>query len=309
MRTVPTAFVFVCWFFTVSFSQINTNPPAGSPHDTRPEYQRNADAARVGQTEQVKKIVDRHRSVTNAPGRLESPEQRRTAEREKRKSLEEINALLSPPAEYRVKHSEFLKNKNTGMVRVFPDRGCDKGLVVSVESLERCGQTAPIKGAGSLFSFRLNKLPYYLDLTSVHYFIGQSDIHFTDGKFVVGTGSIQDIISDVGDVELDGVTLKSESVKFLRAFKPGDTVAKVALQNQTLAKGVTENGFVYSTSAKITLNRTYVLRSIAFSSRAYGSFWNTDVLTAFKVVGQEDDGSVVILWKELKESSAPFIRK
>jgi hypothetical protein len=240
---------------------------------------------------------------------IPSPEQRRAAELEKRKALEEINSLLSPPAEYRIKHSEFLKDKDTGLVRVFPDRGCDKGVVVTVQNLERCGQTVPIKGAGSLFSFRLNKLPYYLDLSSIHRFVQLSDIHFTDGKFVVGTKSILDIIGHIGDVDLEDVTLKSDSLKFLKSFKPGNNTAKVALQNQDLAKGITENGFLYSTSAAIALNRTYVFRSIAFRYGEYGSFWNTDVITAFKVVGQENDGSVILLWKELKESSAPYLRK
>ncbi|MEQ1764488.1 MAG: hypothetical protein ABL984_15265, partial [Pyrinomonadaceae bacterium] len=310
MRTikVPTALVFVLFSLTAAFSQTNTNPPPGSPLDTRPEYQRNADAARARQNEQVRRVVNQHRSVPSSPRKLESPEQRRTADLEKRKALEEINTLLSPPAEYRIKHAEFLKDKNTGIVRVFPDRGCDKGVVVSVENLERCGGTAPIRGAGSLFSFRLNKLPSYLSLKNVLYFIGLSDIHFVDGKFVVGTKSVQDIISDIGQVELADVTHKSDSVKFLKSFKPSDTAAKVALQNENLAKGVIENGFLYSTSTPIVLNRTYVLRSIAFSTHEYGSFWNTDVLTAFKVVGQENDGSVVILWKEMKESKAPLLR-
>lgn len=309
MRAIPTALVFVFCFLTVSFPQTNTNPPAGSPLDTRPEYQRNADAARARQNEQVKKAVDRHRTVFGGPREVVSPEQRRTAEAEKRKALEEINSLLSPPAEYGIRYEEFLKGKNTGIARLFPDRGCDKGLVVTVAALERCGGTAPIKGAGSRFSFRLNKLPDYVSLAFIQYLIGQSDIHFIDGQFVVGTESIQAIIGDVGEAELADVTLKSDSVKFLRSFKPANTVAKVAVQNQNLGKGVSENGYVYSTSASIALDRTYVLRSIAFRTREYASFWNTDVLTAFKVVGQEKDGSVVILWKEMKESKAPFLRK
>jgi len=308
MRTIPTALVFVICFLTVSFSQTNTNPPT-TPQDTRPEYQRNADAARSRQNDAVRRVIDQHRVVTGGRRELPSPEQRSAAELEKRKALEEINALLSPPEEYRLKHAEFLKEKNTGLVRIFPDRGCDKGTVVTVQSLERCGQTVPIKGAGSLYSFRLNKLPYYLDLSTVHLYVGLSDIHFNDGKFVVGTKSILDIIGDIGNVDLANVTLKSDSLKFLKSFKPGKNIAEVVRQTQDLTKGVTDNGILYSTSATVELNRTYVLRSIAFSTRAYSSFWNTDVLTVFKVVGKEEDGSVVILWKELKESDATFLRK
>lgn len=308
MKTIKTstALVFVLSSLISGFSQTSTTT---NPHDTRPDYQRNADAARSRQNDTVKRVVDQSRSVVGSPRRIESPEQRRAAEAEKRKALEEINSLLSVPPEYGIKYAEFLKGKKTGIARLFPDRGCDKGIVVSVAALERCGTTAPIKGAGSRFSFRLNKLPDYASLDFIQYLIGESDIHFVDGKFVVGTESIQDIIADIGEIELDDVALKSDAAKFLRSFKPANTVAKVAVQNQNLAAGVSENGFVYSTSVAITLDRTYLLRSIAFRTREYGSFWNTDVLTAFKVVGQETDGSVVILWKELKESRAPFLRK
>ena len=308
MKTIKIsiALVFVFLSLTIAFSQ--SSPPS-DPRDPRPEYMKHVDAGRERQDRRVKEIIEQSRSAASTPRKLESPEQRRAAELEKRKALAEINSLLSAPPEYGIRYAEFLKGKNTGIARLFPDRGCDKGVVVSVEALERCGGTAPIKGAGSLFSFRLNKLPDNTRLEFILYLIGQSDIHFIDGKFVVGTESIQDIIGDIGEVELADVTLKSESVKFLKSFKPGNTAAKVAIQNQNLAKGVNENGFSYSTSAPIRPNRTYVLRSIAYNSSIYKTFWNTDVITAFKVVGQENDGSVVILWKELKESNAPYLSR
>jgi hypothetical protein len=308
MKTIGTFHVLVLVLTSVTdgFSQASTN---ADPRDTRPEYMRNVDVGRTRQNERVKKVVDQSRSVVSSRGNPESPEQRRTAEIEKQEALAEVNRLLSVPPEYGARYAEFLKEKNTGLVRVFPDRGCDKGVVVSVENLERCGGTAPIKGAGSLFSFRLNKLPSYLDLASIHRLIGLSDIHFINGKFSVGTEAIQDAIADVGEVELTDVTLRSDSVKFLKSFKPGKTVAQVALQNQDLRNGIKENGFSYSTSATVMPNRTYVLRSIAYNSTGYRTFWHTDVITAFKVVGQENDGSVVIIWKELKESEAPYLRK
>jgi hypothetical protein len=276
---------------------------------------RDIDRDRARQNERVKKAIEQSQVVMGGVRRRkpiskeQREEQRKATELEKNQALEEINKALSAPPEYGIKYAEFLKGKNTGLARVFPDRGCDKGKVVSVENLERCGGTAPIWGAGSLYSFRLNKLPSDLPLWLIHGYIRNSDIHFVDGKFVVGTKSILDIIADIGNVELSDVTLKSDSVKFLKSFEPSGTAKKVALQRQDIEKGVNENGFLYSTSAPVGLNRTYVLRSIAFNLSGYKSFWNTDVFTAFKVVGQENDGSVVLLWKELKESSAPFLRK
>jgi hypothetical protein len=130
-----------------------------------------------------------------------------------------------------------------------------------------------------------------------------------DEKFNVGTNSIQDIIVDLGEISLAEVTVKSNGLRFLKAFRPSKTVAKVAVQNEELTKGITENGFFYSRSVPIELNRTYALRSVAHNPNRFKSFWHTDVITAFKIVGKEDDGSVILLWKELKESAAPYIRE
>lgn len=315
MKTIniSIALVFVLSSLISVYSQNSQTP---DPRDPRPEYKKHIDDDRARHNARIKKVVDQSQAVTRG-GRRGKPvskeqrqEQEKAAQLEKNQALEEINKTLSTPPEYGIKYAEFLKGKNTGLARLFPDRGCDKGVVVSIKDLERCKETASIWGAGSLYSFRLNKLPSNLSLASIHYFIRLSDIHFVDGKFVVGTKSIQDIIADVGEVELTDVTLKSDSVNFLKSFKPGRTAAKVALQNQNLVNGVYESGFLYSTSAPINLNRTYVLRSIAYNPTDWLEFfWYTDVITAFKVVGQESDGSIVILWKELKESRAPYLYK
>lgn len=298
------AIIFVLSCGQSFFSQTSTH---SDPRDPRPEYMKDVDAGRARQDRQVEQAIKQARSAAAVLPNRETLEQRKARELEKLKRLEEINSLLAAPPEYLVKHADFLKSKKTGISRIFPDRGCDKGLVVSVQELERCSETPSIIGAGSVYSFRLSQLPDRLSLESILYYISQSDIHFIDGKFEVGTKSILDIIGDIGEVELEQVTLKSDSVKFLSSFKPANSVSKVVIQNKTLKQGVNVNGYFYSTSTPVLLNHTYVLRSIAFKHSIYDSFWNTDILTAFKVVGQEKDGSVVILWKELKRSRAPYI--
>lgn len=307
---------FACFVFLLcvqsSFAQTtnpNTNPPV-DPRDPRPEYMRRVDDARKRQADNNQKIIDQLGSSTKGGYILRKPEtseERKAREQENKEILEEINALLAAPPEYFAKYSEFLKKKNTGIARIFPDRGCDKGKTVSLQELERCGGTAQIRGAGSIYSFRLNEIPNNLPLELIRAFVAQSDIHFINGKVEVGTGGILDIIAEVGDVELSTVDLRSDSVRYLRAFKPGKTDEKVAVQRKQIVAGVNENGYFYSTSSPVVLNRTYVLRSIAFDRFGFRSFWNTDVITAFKVIGLEKDGSVVILWKELKETSAPYL--
>lgn len=233
----------------------------------------------------------------------------REAEENKKITLEEINKKLAAPAEYYSKYSEFLKDKNTGIARMFSEKNCGKGLTVSVEELERCGNTPPIKGAGSLYSVRLNEMPAYLPLEIILFYVGQSDIHFADDKLIVGNDLTLDIISKIGEINFADVNLKSDAFKFLAEFKPAQTKSELALQKQNLEKGVSSGGYSYSTAASVKLGSTYILRSVAYSaSPKYISFWNTDILVAFKIVGQEEDGSIIFIWKKLKQKDAPYLK-
>lgn len=279
------------------------------PRNPLPEWAQRVKDERERQAEQLRKANEVESSTARVPAvdRGEAAKRARAVEAEKLKMLEEINQKLSPSAKYYGKYAEFLKAKNTGIARIFPDRDCDKGLIVSVENLERCAGTAQIKGAGSLYSFRLSEIPSNLSLGLILDYVGKSDIYYIGDKLVVGNHLTQDIIGNVGDVNLEDVTLESDGVKFLRNYKPSDTATKLGLQKQTFAKGVSENDYSYSSSAPVKLNDTYVLRSIAYYQE-YKSFWNTDLLAAFKIVGQEKDGTIIILWKKLKQKDAPDLR-
>lgn len=301
--------LMLVWAVQNSFAQVDTRPPGGIPVNGQPQWVQPVQEARERQADELRKAneVEKSAARITPAQRNEAVKLSKAAEAEKRATLEEINKILAVPAEYYGKYAEFLKTKNTGISRIFPDLNCDKGLVVDVRELERCGGTAKIKGAGSLYSIRLNNMPDDLSLQSVLFYIGQSDIHFIGGKFIVGNKMTQDIIGDVGNIELSDVTLESDSVEFLKTFKPSGSLSKIDSQNQITANGISANGYSYSLSAPIKLNDTYVLRSIAYYS-GYRTFWNTDLLAAFKVVGQEKDGSIVIIWKKLKQKAAPDLR-
>jgi hypothetical protein len=251
------------------------------------------------------------RDVTS-PVALKRPVGKRSEENkaEGKIRLEEINQKLSVPSVYENRFDEFLKNKNTGIARIFPDKNCDKGFVVNAQELERCADMPQIKGAGSLYSVRLSDIPNYLPLNIILGYIGFSDIHFVKNKFVVGNKMTQDIISNIGEVDLADISAKSNSFKFLTELKPSKTSLHLQSQNQIFEKGVNSNGYFCSNSADVKLNSTYALRSIAYYEKylEYENFWNTDLLVAFKVVGQEGNGSVIILWKKLKEKNAPVLK-
>lgn len=302
--------IFVLGFLTFSaitslLGQDLPRDPGGVPVNSPPQWVQRVEDARQRQARQREEMnkAQRPSPVRKTEKDIEKHVEK---EEEKKKVIDEINQKLTV-SEYRERFAEFLTNKNTGIARMFPEKGCGKGKIVNVQELERCAETPDIPGGGSLYSVRLNELPYYLRLQDILFYVEQSDIHFTDDKFIVGNKTTLDIISNIGDVNLEKIDLKSPALTFLADIKPSKTKSEFDLQKKALEKGINENGYLYSDSAPVRLNDTYILRSIAYHS-GYRSFWNTDHLIAFKVVGREKDGSVVILWKKLKEKGAPFLK-
>jgi hypothetical protein len=215
---------------------------------------------------------------------------------------ESENQLLSnnrdrilPAANYFAQYAEFLKDDETGLARIFPDVNCDKGKVVSVTELERCANMIPLRGNASFYSFR-NK-------TNLNENGKWADIQFSDGKFVVGSKTVFGIISEIGDVSLEDVTLKSGALDFLKEYEPKTKVSKVKEETMAFETGVSENGFTYALAAPLKLNSVYVLRSVAYRLKEDDEDLldnRLDIIVAFKVVAEEKDGSLILLWKELK---------
>jgi hypothetical protein len=249
------------------------------------------------------------REVTNKmprtrSGRPKTREERRAEEKEAQAMIEEINRQTAPPDVYLSAYADFLKEKNTGIVRLFPDTNCGKGLTVTVTELERCSELPAIFGAGSLYSTRLSEIPSNLPLPYILGLVTKSEIHFVGGRLVVGNALTQGIISRIGEADLAAVDLKSDAFKFLKNYEKADKTSELAQKNAELEKGIESGGFLYSTGAAVKLDSVYVLRSIAYWQENK-TFWNTDIFVAFKIIGQEKDGSIIFIWKKLKDKDAP----
>ena len=227
---------------------------------------------------------------------------------EKLQVLAEINAKYYVSNSYRNKYAEFLKGKNTGIARMFPDKKCDEGFTVTIQDLERCANNPQIIGSGSRYSIRFREIPSNYPLDFILDLFGYSaDMYYTNEKILVGNRLTQSIISNVDNLDIETLDLKSNAFSFLKSFKPSKTIKDIEIQNRIIENGITGNGYIYSNSVSVKLNSTYIFRSIAFSSMATPSFWNTDIYVAFKVVGKEDDGSIIFIWKKLKQKKSPTL--
>lgn len=206
---------------------------------------------------------------------------------------------IKPPQRYLVQYAEFLKDKGTGLARLRPYSKCDEGITVNVTELERCADSLKIRGDGSFYSFR--------NRTNLNESKNFSDIQFADEKFVVGSLTQFGLIRELGtDMSFDSLNIKSDEIDFLLRYKPKYDFREVKLEKERLEKGLIDK---FSSSANLKLNSTYILRSIAYKL-PFINFLDdrTDIIVAFKVIAQEDDGSVILLWKQIKSKPAKKLK-
>ena len=67
------------------------------------------------------------------------------------------------------------------------------------------------------------------------------------------------------------------------------------MQKKQLINGVEINGRLYKNNVVMKIDTTYLLRSVNYSFER--SF--KEISVVFRVIRKDDDGSVVLIWKEL----------
>jgi len=184
--------------------------------------------------------------------------------------------LLAPSAGDRVAFADFLRQPNTGLARLMPR--------------ETYRDKFTIREGGAYYSFaRLSNS--YDD---------NPQIGFEQGKLHTGfAGADFGFLCSLGDVPLEGVGLESEGVQYLAEFAAPTAEASAREQYRKIGQGFAIGNHFYTGYLPATVGHTYVLRSI--------SYRESDVLVAFRIVRKDTDGSVVILWKKLKEFPIPFL--
>ncbi len=224
-----------------------------------------------------------------------------------RKPNKDETKILAPSPELLSRYANFLRQSDTGIIKLNADAQCaEDGKVVVVS--ENCLQYK-IPGAGTAYSFRVHsyRIPRLADL------ILQKDVLKTDGVLQHG------IMVSLGDVPLEDVTLQTKGLKFLVDFKPADGKDDLVRIDGELSKGIKADGFVYRLGFYASENATFVLRSIAYKGNmmrslngvVYDEFQfdkRKDVLVVFRVVETDAAGNLTILWKELTRSDSPAIK-
>jgi hypothetical protein len=178
--------------------------------------------------------------------------------------------LLAPSVNDREALRSFLQGSNTGLIRLLPRELYDDGTYHVEKKLS-------IRGGGAYYSFT--------NLT--HAYGYASDIVLDHNRLSVGfAGADYGMLTNIGDVPLDQITLNDRWTQSIAAYRPPHSEPKARAEYQRLNShaGMRFDGFHYQKGVAVQENSTYLLRSIGYGT--------SDVLVAFRLVRQDSDGSV-----------------
>lgn len=230
--------------------------------------------------------------------------------------IKAFDAIRSPNPEDIILYEDFLKDKNTGIFKLFPDLDCSKGRIIRVD-----GECENIVSRSFAYSFSRKD------------YLG-TDLILKDGNLISDSFLSQSIIVPLGFRQIGYVSLNLPEAKFLTDFKPETTSKKAKEQLTQIAKTLSANGFRYGKVVKIYDYETYLIRLISYqisddlyklvreeSHNAFmngkfdNNYWDfsvkygihekrRDKIIAFKIIRIDKDGSVTIVWKELADKKS-----
>jgi hypothetical protein len=204
----------------------------------------------------------------------------------KRAELQELESrFLAPLAEDRTAFADFLRQPNTGLIRLLPRESYDSDTYNNKKTLS-------FRGGGAYYSFTR--------LTHEYGFGTQLGLE-RDQLQSSFAGADYGMLANLGDIPLEDVSLDSLGAQFPAAQVAVSEEPKARIEQRRFAEGTTVEGITYKRSLPALVSSTYLERSI--------SFGEADVLVAFRVVRKDTDGSLIIAWKLLKTYPKPELAR
>jgi len=205
---------------------------------------------------------------------------------DKRAELQKLEEqFLAPSEKDRARFADFLKQPDTGLIRLLPREVFD-------ESPKKASPLT-VRGGGAYYSFsRLT-----------HEYGYGSDIELQQNYLSVGfAGADYGMMFNLGDVNLDDLTLENPDVQRMAAYVVPSAVREARAEAMRLGQpAAIEGGDGFRSRLPVKVGTTYILRSFDFG--------RSDVLVAFHVVRKDSDGSVIIAWKLLKKFPKPELAR
>ena len=200
--------------------------------------------------------------------------------------------LLESNSEDLTTYEGFLRLPDTGLFKLRPYETYNPYGFVSIDVLKLKSVILPIRGWGAYYSFTQRR----------HELDKWSEIGLSKGELYFGfTDDSLGLVTVLGDVSLESVTLETPAAQYMDAITLPDNYEQVELQNDINRQAFVVGGLSYSASAAAGVGSSYLLRSTYYS--------RADTLIAFRVIRQDGDGSLYILWKRLKSYQTPVLKR
>jgi hypothetical protein len=184
---------------------------------------------------------------------------------------------LAPPQNDRSTYAAFLRMNATGLMRLRPR--------------ENFGNDPDSLRGGAYYSFG----------GITHSPASGSDLELFNHALSVGfVGADFGMLTFV-DRPLEQIAWGDPDLRYISAYKPPTAEGDARLEHRLFRLGVTNDGQLYRSRLPVVVNSTYLLRSVRYG--------RSDVLVAFRIVSKETDGSVIILWKLLKQYPTPKLAR
>ena len=195
--------------------------------------------------------------------------------------------ILEPSEQDRLAYSEFLQQPKTGIVRLLPAEKYDSEAYKDVKK-----PSVTIRGGGAYYSFSENSHDYNT--------LGSPEISLQRGRLGIGfAGGDYGALTNLGDVPLEQITIEHPAARFLAEYSVPNQRKDALSEKRRFDQGVPLDVATYKSRVNAVVNSTYLLRSMNWD--------RSNVLVVFRVVRQDTDGSVILVWKLLKNYPMPKV--
>jgi hypothetical protein len=186
--------------------------------------------------------------------------------------------FLGPAPEDRAQFAEFLLQPGAGLARLLPR--------------EKYRETLSVREGGAYYSFTKLSNSYDRDPQ-----IGLEQEYLSTGF----AGADFGFLASLGDVPLESVVVDHPGVQYIASFTAPTSEPEARDQQRRSSTGFVIGPNRYKNRLPVTVGGSYVLRCVNYE--------RSDLLVAFRVVRQDTDGSLILLWKKLREFPTPFLTR
>ena len=208
--------------------------------------------------------------------------------------------LLTVADEWREKYAAFLNRPETGLIKLL----AYKENKLAVNDVRTQSAFPNIPGSGTYYSFtkrhhiadEWSQLRLYENTFLAAYSeMKRTTVAASGGmsqSFAYTSGYAFALFTELGNIPLENVTLQLPALKYLLEYQPPKESGELTNQRKIVRTGVVKDNFKIQSGVPSKPETTYAMRAINYKK--------SDAIYIFRVIEKATDGSVLLLWQQLK---------